>query len=111
MFGIFYIYIYTDLINLFAIREQIVVDMSSRGLVSDFVVVLANLRARNFMISEVDKLAIQAAGRKIPKVAICASSVMGLVCLELYKVIKGDYSGDEWGNCLWLWIDVAKTLV
>lgn len=62
---------------------------------SDFVLAFANLRARTFMIPEVDKLAVEVARRKIPKVAIYASNIMGLLCLELYKVIKGDYSVDD----------------
>jgi len=51
---------------------------------------LANLRARNYSIQEVDKLQAKLiAGRIIPAIATSTAVATGLVCLELYKVLQG----------------------
>ena len=50
---------------------------------------LANLRARNYSIQEVDKLQAKLiAGRIIPAIATSTAVATGLVCLELYKVLQ-----------------------
>mmetsp|Transcript_6972 Transcript_6972/g.20372 ORF Transcript_6972/g.20372 Transcript_6972/m.20372 type:complete len:1034 (-) Transcript_6972:1236-4337(-) len=50
---------------------------------------LANLRARNYSIQEVDKLQAKLiAGRITPAIATSTAVATGLVCLELYKVLQ-----------------------
>jgi ubiquitin-activating enzyme E1 len=50
---------------------------------------LANLRARNYSIQEVDKLQAKLiAGRIIPAIATATAAATGLVCLELYKILQ-----------------------
>ena len=52
----------------------------------DLIAGLANMRARNYRIPEVDKLKSKfIAGRIIPTIA----TTTGLVCLEIYKAILG----------------------
>lgn len=49
---------------------------------------LANMRARNYSIPEVDKLKAKfIAGRIVPAIATTTAMAAGLVCLELYKVL------------------------
>jgi ubiquitin-activating enzyme E1 len=48
---------------------------------------LANMRARNYSVTEVDKLKAKLiAGRIIPAIATATAVATGLVCMELYKV-------------------------
>mmetsp|Transcript_6335 Transcript_6335/g.17708 ORF Transcript_6335/g.17708 Transcript_6335/m.17708 type:complete len:697 (+) Transcript_6335:1459-3549(+) len=55
----------------------------------DLITALANMRARNYRLQEVDKLKAKLiAGRIIPAIATATAMATGLVCLEVYKVIQ-----------------------
>ncbi|GAA0147391.1 ubiquitin-protein ligase [Lithospermum erythrorhizon] len=65
----------------------------------DLVAGLANMRARNYSIPEVDKLKAKfIAGRIIPAIATSTSMATGLVCLELYKVLNGGHKLEDYRN-------------
>ncbi|XP_075515549.1 ubiquitin-activating enzyme E1 1-like isoform X1 [Primulina tabacum] len=65
----------------------------------DLVAALANMRARNYSIPEVDKLKAKfIAGRIIPAIATTTALATGLVCLELYKVIDGSHKLEDFRN-------------
>jgi len=56
----------------------------------DLITALANMRARNYRLQEVDKLKAKLiAGRIIPAIATATAMATGLVCLEVYKVAAG----------------------
>lgn len=60
---------------------------------------LANMRARNYGIPEVDKLKAKfIAGRIIPAIATSTAMATGLVCLELYKVLAGGHRVEDYRN-------------
>ncbi|KAI3886613.1 hypothetical protein MKX03_031134 [Papaver bracteatum] len=65
----------------------------------DMIAGLANMRARNYSIPEVDKLKAKfIAGRIIPAIATATAMATGLVCLELYKVIAGGHKLEDYRN-------------
>lgn len=65
----------------------------------DFIAGLANMRARNYSILEVDKLKAKfIAGRIIPAIATSTAMATGLVCLELYKVLNGGHKVEDYRN-------------
>uniref|UniRef100_A0A1D1XWH0 E1 ubiquitin-activating enzyme n=1 Tax=Anthurium amnicola TaxID=1678845 RepID=A0A1D1XWH0_9ARAE len=65
----------------------------------DLISGLANMRARNYSIPEVDKLKAKfIAGRIIPAIATSTAMATGLVCLELYKVLAGGHKVEDYRN-------------
>ncbi|CAA2969374.1 ubiquitin-activating enzyme E1 1-like isoform X2 [Olea europaea subsp. europaea] len=65
----------------------------------DLIAGLANMRARNYGIPEVDKLKAKfIAGRIIPAIATSTAMSTGLVCLEFYKVINGGHKLEDYRN-------------
>ncbi|KAL9265455.1 Ubiquitin-activating enzyme E1 1-like protein [Drosera capensis] len=65
----------------------------------DLIAALANMRARNYSIPEVDKLKAKfIAGRIIPAIATTTAMATGLVCLELYKVLDGGHKVEDYRN-------------
>lgn len=65
----------------------------------DLIAGLANMRARNYSIPEVDKLKAKfIAGRIIPAIATSTAMATGLVCLELYKVLDGSHKLEDYRN-------------
>ncbi|KAL0347511.1 UNVERIFIED_CONTAM: Ubiquitin-activating enzyme E1 1 [Sesamum calycinum] len=65
----------------------------------DLIAGLANMRARNYSIPEVDKLKAKfIAGRIIPAIATSTAMATGLVCLELYKVLDGNHKLEDYRN-------------
>ncbi|KAK1562815.1 hypothetical protein Q3G72_017558 [Acer saccharum] len=65
----------------------------------DLIAGLANMRARNYGIPEVDKLKAKfIAGRIIPAIATATAMATGFVCLELYKVLDGGHKMEDYRN-------------
>lgn len=65
----------------------------------DLIAGLANMRARNYSIPEVDKLKAKfIAGRIIPAIATSTAMATGLVCLELYKVLDEGHKLEDYRN-------------
>ncbi|CAI0474824.1 unnamed protein product [Linum tenue] len=65
----------------------------------DLIAGLANMRARNYGIPEVDKLKAKfIAGRIIPAIATSTAMATGLVCLELYKVLDAQHKLEDYRN-------------
>ncbi|CAM8949146.1 unnamed protein product [Rhodiola kirilowii] len=65
----------------------------------DLIAGLANMRARNYSIPEIDKLKAKfIAGRIIPAIATATAMATGLVCLELYKVLDGAHVVEDYRN-------------
>ena len=65
----------------------------------DFIAGLANMRARNYSIPEVDKLKAKfIAGRIIPAIATSTAMATGLVCLDLFKALAGGHKLEDYRN-------------
>ncbi|KAG9453604.1 hypothetical protein H6P81_006508 [Aristolochia fimbriata] len=65
----------------------------------DLIAGLANMRARNYSIPEVDKLRAKfIAGRIIPAIATSTAMATGLICLELFKVLSGGHKLEDYRN-------------
>jgi ubiquitin-activating enzyme E1 len=65
----------------------------------DFVTATSNLRAANYSIQPADRHRTKMiAGKIIPAIATTTALVAGLVCLELYKVIGGQWKLERFKN-------------
>ncbi|ESO10929.1 hypothetical protein HELRODRAFT_156323 [Helobdella robusta] len=65
----------------------------------EYITAASNLRATNYNIPAADKLQTKKiVGKIIPAVTTTTSFVVGLACIELIKILKGDWTLDNFRN-------------
>ena len=76
----------------------------------DFVAAASNLRARNYKIKEATRHSVKMiAGKIVPAIATTTCMITGLVCLEMYRVLKGGNADNTYNSYVNLAVNVYST--